>query len=279
MSEADLIARTDKPGTRESLAADLASLGLKTGETVIVHSSLSALGWIAGGPVAVIQALLDVLGPEGTLVMPAHSAGLTDPANWRAPPVPADWVDIIRANMPAFDPRKTPTNGMGQIAELFRTWPEVERSQHPNCSFAALGPEASRILCDHALDSPLDERSPLARLYDLDAKVLLLGVGFDRCTILHLSEHRAWPERPLEAGGAPVLVDGVRRWVPYSAPPVGDSDLFVPIGSQLAASGKAATGRVGAADCVLLSSRVLVDHAVSEWREGGLPETEYHAPS
>jgi aminoglycoside 3-N-acetyltransferase len=274
MSEADAIARTEKPGTRASLAADLDRLGLKAGETVIVHSSLSALGWIAGGPVAVIQALLDILGPRGTLVMPAHSANLTDPANWRAPPVPADWVDVIRASMPPYDPRLTPTGNMGQIAELFRTWPGVERSAHPNCSFAALGPQALRILSDHALDSPLGERSPLARLYDLDAKVLLLGVGFDRCTILHLAEERAWPERPLEAGGAPVVVDGARRWVTYSAPPVGDSDLFVPIGSQLTASGKAATDRVGMANCVLLSARVLVDHAVSEWREGGLPEEE-----
>jgi hypothetical protein len=118
MSEADLIARTDKPGTRESLAADLAGLGLKTGDTVIVHSSLSKLGWLAGGPVAAIQALLDALGPKGTLVMPAHSSDLTDPANWRAPPVPSDWVEIIRANMPAYDPRTTPTRHMGQIAEL-----------------------------------------------------------------------------------------------------------------------------------------------------------------
>ncbi|KKB10612.1 hypothetical protein VE25_17105 [Devosia geojensis] len=271
MSEADLIARTRVPATQASLTADLTHLGLAEGETVIVHSSLSALGWVSGGAVAVIEALLDVLGPQGTLVMPAHSSGLTDPAKWGAPPVPADWVEVIRASMPAFDPRRTPTQNMGSIAELFRSWPGVERSLHPNCSFAAVGPNTRRILDGHALESPLGEQSPLARLYDLDARVLLLGVGFDKCTMLHLAEGRAWPDRPLEDEGSPVLVDGVRQWVSYRAAPVGDPATFVRVGERLAEQGEVAAGKVGNADCWLFSARLAVDLAAETWRREPAP--------
>ncbi|MBD3722020.1 AAC(3) family N-acetyltransferase [Klebsiella pneumoniae] len=119
-TEQELISRTPQPATRASLARQMRENGLTLGGTVLVHSSLSSLGWVAGGPVAVIQALLDCVGPQGTIVMPTHSGDLTDPADWRSPPVPADWVQILRNEMPAYDPQTTPTRNMGAVAELFR---------------------------------------------------------------------------------------------------------------------------------------------------------------
>ncbi len=104
-TEQELISRTPQPATRASLARQMRENGLTLGGTVLVHSSLSSLGWVAGGPVAVIQALLDCVGPQGTIVMPTHSGDLTDPADWRSPPVPADWVQILRNEMPAYDPQ------------------------------------------------------------------------------------------------------------------------------------------------------------------------------
>src|SRR5690349_8234525 len=111
--------------------------------------------------------------------MPSHSTQLTDPAKWKSPPVPASWTDVIRAELPAFDPARTPTTGIGKIPELFRTWPGVKRSLHPAYSFAAIGPYAERILQEHSLDCALDDSSPLGRLYDLKADILMLGVGFE----------------------------------------------------------------------------------------------------
>lgn len=267
MSEESAIRSSAAPQTRTSLTADLRLLGLSEGGVAIVHTSLSAIGWVCGGPVAVIQALLDVLGPSGTLVMPTHSAQLTDPAKWMAPPVPTHWVETIHREIPAYDPRTTPTRHMGAVAELFRTWPNVLRSAHPTCSFAARGPAAGELLDEHQLESPLGECSPLAKLYKLDGIIVLLGVGFDKCTMLHLAEERAWPDRPLEQEGAPIMTDDTRRWVTYQCPPAADSRHFLPIGERLLSSGQTQKGKVGAAECMVVSARQAVDHAVSVWRE------------
>src|SRR5204863_3198866 len=145
MSEESVIqAAPASPVTVLSLLSDFAALGVTPGMTLLLHSSLSALGWVCGGPVAVILALEELLGPHGTLVMPTHSGGLSDPANWQHPPAPESWWQIIRDTMPAYDPDLTPTRQMGAIPETFRKQPGVRRSMHPQDSFAARGRHAGR---------------------------------------------------------------------------------------------------------------------------------------
>ncbi len=206
MTEAETIKRTrGRPVTVTSLTADLSALGVTPGMTLLVHSSLSALGWVNGGPVAVILALENALRPEGTLVMPTHSGHLSDPAEWQDPPVPETWWETIRQTMPAYDPDLTPSRGMGAIPESFRRQKDVLRSSHPHFSFAAWGKGAAVITERHALELSLGEHSPLARIYDRDGWVLLLGVGHDSNTSLHLAEYRAdYPGKRLITCGAPV---------------------------------------------------------------------------
>jgi aminoglycoside 3-N-acetyltransferase len=257
--EADAVARTSRPGTTTGLAAQLRALGLPPGATVVTHSALSRLGWVAGGAHTVVLALLEALGPQGTLVMPTHSRQLTEPADWGNPPVPEPWWEIIRAETPAYDPRITPTGYMGAVVECFRSFPGVVRSAHPTVSFAALGPLAERITGGHGLDDGLGEGSPLARLYEADAWVLLLGVGHDNNTSLHLAEYRADAPKRYLRQGSPVLADGERRWVTYREL-ADDTSLFEPLGADFAEiTGGERVGPVGAGTGRLMRQRELVD--------------------
>ena len=235
----------------------------------MVHSSLSGLGYVAGGAHAVVMALLEVLGERGTLAMPTHSGDLTDPGSWSNPPVPESWWDAMRAEMPAYDPALTPTRLMGAIVECFRHVPGVRRSAHPTVSAAAVGPNAEHLVANHELAHGLGESSPQARLYELDGHILLLGVTHANNTSLHLAEYRAAaPGAAALMQSSPVIVDGRRRWV--SHPTLDDSKYedseiaFPRLGEAFASTGAESIGPVGAGVGRLMRSRDLVGFA-TEW--------------
>ncbi len=102
MREGQVVQKTKTPATIDSLQANLGALGVRTGMVLLVHSSLSTMGWVCGGVVAAIIALQEVLGVNGTLVMPAHSTDLSEPSEWQYLPVPESWWPVIRATMPAY---------------------------------------------------------------------------------------------------------------------------------------------------------------------------------
>ncbi len=261
-----LIAATEKPNTQASLSADLSALGIRTGMSLIIHTSLSAIGWVCGGPVALILALEGLLTPWGSLVMPTHSGDLSDPAQWLHPPVPESWWETIRSQMPAFNPALTPTRGMGIVPEIFRGQFGVLRSRHPQLSFAAWGRHKRKITAAHSLDFSLGEGSPLARLYELDAYVLLLGVGHGNNTSLHLAEYRAnFPAKRVIDQYAPVLEKGRRVWKRIKDIDFSDED-FERLGDDFEREHIVRLGKIGNAQARLFKQRELVDFAL-QWLE------------
>ncbi|KAK2590265.1 hypothetical protein QQS21_012046 [Conoideocrella luteorostrata] len=232
--------------TRTSLTGCLQALPIRAGDTILLHSSLRRIGFINGGPETLVSSFLDVLTPAGTFVVPTHTGDNSDPAHWSCPPVPEPWWQPIRDSMPVYNPRITRTRGMGIVPETVRTWPGAFRSSHPQTSFSAIGGKADAITRNHALDSMLGEESPLARLEDADAKVMLLGVGFDVCTCFHLAEYRANPEHTDNSFAA--WVDGERKWMTVKDLVVRDHD-FQEIGREFVQELRLSKGKVGAADC------------------------------
>lgn len=263
--EQALIARTKQPMTMSRLQRDFEGLGLRPGMCLMVHCSMSQIGWIPGGAQLLVEAMIDFLGPEGTLMVPTHSGHLTDPATWEAPPIPKEWHAETRSSFPAFDPQKTITRGMGQVAEMVRTWPGARRSNHPHTSFCAIGSLAEQLMADHALSSPMGTESPLQKLYDADGTTLLLGVGYGNNTCFHLAEE-SLDNPPRFIDGAPILVDGKSVWTTFDSLDYEDED-FVACGTAFDKTGEPQKGKVGAADCTVFRTRIGVQFAATWLRQ------------
>ena len=225
-----------------------------------MHCSMSRLGYVIGGAETVVDALLDAVGPDGTVVMQTHTSENSDPAAWRNPPVPEAWWEAIRENTPAFRADRTPSRKMGAVAEHLRTRSSAFRSQHPSDSCVALGALAETITRDHRLTPSLGAGSPLDRLVEHDAQVLLLGVDHGNNTLLHYAEHLAeWPDKRQGRFGSAMLVEGKREWV-WRHDLVHDDQDFTEVGEAFAATGAERT--VGTLRCC--NGRALVSFA-AQW--------------
>lgn len=264
MTEDEVVKLTTHPNTITSLRNDFKALGVEAGSVIIMHSSLSKMGWTVGGPVSVIKAIMQVLTPEGTLVMPTFVGDNTDPSRWENPPVPKNWWNSIREEMPAYHPEITPSRRLGIIVETFRKWPNVLRSNHPVSSFAAWGKNAKFIIENHQLDADLGENSPVSRIYDLNGQVLLVGVNHASNSSIHLAEYRSnFPGKEYKLNGTAMLVDGHRRWVEWKELNL-NSDIFEQIGKDFESKINYKPGKIGLAKARLISQRDIIDFAV-DW--------------
>lgn len=154
--------------SEQSLIREILEMGVKPGGVLLVHTSFSKVKPVEGGPVGLIQALRSALGTNGTLVMPSMSYDDDHP----------------------FDKKISPCPEMGIVADTFWRYPDVLRSDN-NHAFAAQGPLAAQITAPHPLDLPHGLDSPVGRVYELDGQILLLGVGQDSNTTIHLAESLA----------------------------------------------------------------------------------------
>ncbi|MEU0686987.1 aminoglycoside 3-N-acetyltransferase [Streptomyces uncialis] len=277
MDETTLLERSGGPVTRRRIAQDLTALGLGAGDTVMFHTRMSAIGYVAGGPPTVISALLDVVGARGTLMV---TCGWNDAPPYDFVTWPQEWQDALRAGQPAYDPVLSEADhNNGRLPEALRRWPGAVRSRHPDASFAALGSRASELTADHPWDGPHGPGSPLARLATLGGRVLLLGAPLDTMTLLHHSEALAKaPGKRFVEYEQPVLADGERVWrrfhdidseegaFDYSPVVPEDAEPFEVIARDMLAAGIGREGRVGAAESFLFEAAAVVDFGVS-WIE------------
>ncbi|MEM2884829.1 MAG: aminoglycoside 3-N-acetyltransferase [Thermoproteota archaeon] len=256
--------------TKSRLVRDLVELGVASGQTLMLHASVSAIGWIVGGPDVVLQALLDVIGPQGTLVMYV---------GWEDSPYGLeDWPEERRLayleECPPFDPaRSRACREWSILTEYLRTWPGAFRSCHPDGSFAAVGVLARWITEGHPLQYGYGPGSPLEKLCEVGGKVLLLGAPLNSVTLLHYAEHVAnVPNKRVVRYKMPILQDGKRAWVEIEefdtcrGIVANAEEYFEAIVREYLSSGKGRSGNVGAARSYLFDSADLSEFAVG-WLE------------
>jgi len=166
----------DKPAvTKDDLKAGLASVGLGLGDVVAFHTSLSAFGYIEGGADAVIDSVLETVGPQGTALAPTLTF-----AEKHGPQSP-----------PEFDVRTTPSV-TGRTPEAFRKRSGAVRSLHPTHSWTALGARSLELTSGHEdVATPCGDGSPLSKLAAMGGKILMLGVDLHSCTFFHYCEEMA----------------------------------------------------------------------------------------
>lgn len=182
--------------TERQVEEDLQHLGLRAGMAVLVHAIPQAIGPMEGGSVTLLNALLRVLGLEGTVLLPAFTPAHRDPAERTGHLTPTEETERLRATVPLFDVHTSPVGPEppGEFPEIARNHPRARRSTHPILSFVAIGAQADFLTRQAPFHYPLGSESPLARLHQLNGYVLLIGTDHTANVSLHLSE--VWANVP-----------------------------------------------------------------------------------
>lgn len=256
------------PSTRSTLRASLAALGVAPGHVVMIHAGVRSIGPVTGGAATIVQALLDAVGPDGTV------AAYVD-----FEPFYEDTDDEI----PVFDKRiARAAKDHGILHEVLRTWPGAVRSDHPDAGVVAIGRLAEWITSEHPFRYGYGDGTPFDRLMQAQVQVLMLGAPLETITLLHCAEHRArLPAKRVVTYRR--LMPGERGpgWVTFeefdTTRPVQDGlpeDVFTRIATDYLASGRGASAPFGEATAFRFDGRELVDFGIA-WLErfaGGAPD-------
>ncbi len=251
--------------TRQQIIDQLRANGITAGMTLMVHSSLRSFGYVCGGAQTVIDALQEVLGYEGTIVVSMQSGDNSEPSYWQYPPVAVELFDVIRKSHPSFHVTHSDVSKMGVISESIRHREGSVTTSHPAVAFSAIGKYARFICRHHPLDFPLSKDSPLGACYDLKAHILLLGVDYDSCTALHLAESLSGKRAVILQGGAVESSVG-RMWQKYLDYDY-DADDFKNIGLMLEHKNLVSEFKIGSSKVKFFEMQPAVDEAVGWLKE------------
>ena len=260
----------EEPVTRELLVSTLRKLGLKEGQIIEVHASLSSFDYVIGGARTIVDSLMEVLGHNGTILMPTQTNDNSEPSLWQAPAVQPYLYREIRNAIPPYDVQETDIPGMGAVADNFRHREGVMHTNHPAVSYAAWGRYA-KLLCNRqSLHFPLAEESPAARLYELKGYVLLIGVDFDKVTSMHLAEYRT-DDRPIYIHGACMNGENGPEWVSYLDLDV-DSSIFLKVRNELAKKNVIREMTVGGSHLQFFPITYAIDEATNYFEQNSVYE-------
>jgi aminoglycoside 3-N-acetyltransferase len=267
-----------RPVVRSQLVRDLRGLGVRPSTILMVHARMSALGWVVGGTQTVVEALLEVLGPEGTLM--SYVGWEDDP--WHLAAWPEEWQAAYRAELPPFDPELSEADHeMGRFPERVRTWPGSRKSGGHVMRMAAVGARAGWLTADQPWDDPQGPGSPLAKLVEAEGQVLMLGAPLETLTILHHAESLVdSPVKRFVTYGIPVRRDGEVVWrevhdhdtssrgaFPYERVVPRGVDAFEVIGREALVAGWGVQGSVAGAESHRFEAGPLVAFATAWLRE------------
>lgn len=230
----------------------------------MVHTRMSALGWVVGGSETVVRSLLDV---SDTVMAYASWADHVYTLSDR----PSEYREAYAAEPPLWDPATGEVDpDYGRIPERLRTWPGAVRSVHPEASVVAVGPRARWLVSPH--EDGYGAGSPFARLVEAGGDVLMLGAPLETVTLLHHAEAIASAPGKRTITYEIALADGsVRSYTdidtsggayPYESLGL-EADEFEVIAGEALAAGIGVRGTVGAAECHLFPARELVRFAVA----------------
>lgn len=248
--------------TKNDLKDAFSKLGIKNTDTCMVHTAMSKFYYLPGGPATIVQALEETLS-AGTLMMPSEVSTNCDPATWEYPPVRKDLIQVVRDAMPPYDPKTSPTEGIGVTPEYFRNLPGVVRSTHPYLPIAIWGKNAAQIAAKQPLDMPYGIDSPLDYLYKHDGKIIFLGTDYEMCTMLHYAESTI--HRKTETSSAAVSRDenGKTIWQDYQNIDMDTYDDFNELGEAFEKKfpDEVRSHKLGNGIIKVINSKVLIDFA------------------
>lgn len=235
---------------KDTLTTHLRRLGLGPGDGVWVHASMRSMGRIAGGAATVIEALQDVVTGTGLIGMPGFSDDAYFPSDVDRTALSDEEIARIEYAVTGFDPATSPTSEMGVIAETFRTWPGTQRSSHATTSVCLNGVGVEDLIAPHPEPWATGPASPFGRMRDRPGtKILLIGVGWNRCTPLHTAEDYAAPKRTKIRRFKTGPGDAPWMETPDVADDVGR--LFPAAGAAFEVTGAVTRGQLGDADVKL----------------------------
>lgn len=200
--------------TKEDIKDALKRLGVKKGMLIYVQASLKPFRFVAGGAQTMIDALMETVGYEGTIVMASPTRHLCDPMNLKKGTVPRDRMEDVRASLAPFNKKLTAPTQVGEVPVQFMRNEGVLRSNHPMVSFLAWGKYAKIIVDKHPLHFGMNEESPLGKLKEYNGYVVTLGIGYEKCDIFNLAQYTIM-KCPIRLYSCPIEKNGATQWIQF----------------------------------------------------------------